>query len=201
MIYPFTLPSSKLLLFVSRCRRTQSDLADIQWSSWSCFSDWFSKWEVSGKWKSFWTTQEPKVTSSVTEEKSDGFIGKMDVDPSAPCPKAPPQPNCLIALLVDKGKKRKSLLLTFAWSYHKQLSCLLVRFRRRSSLRAFLYGGGGPLSGEVTCSESSHLSCTRDQIKLRHYMDRRVTPPNRVTSPTWGPPPPCKQALILSLMT
>ena len=26
-------------------------------------------------------------------------------------------------------------------------------------------------------------------------MDRRVTPPNRVTSPTWGPPPPCKQAL------
>ena len=26
-------------------------------------------------------------------------------------------------------------------------------------------------------------------------MDRRVTPPRRVTSPTWGPPPPCKQAL------
>ena len=26
-------------------------------------------------------------------------------------------------------------------------------------------------------------------------MDRRVTPPTRVTSPTWGPPPPCKQAL------
>ena len=32
-------------------------------------------------------------------------------------------------------------------------------------------------------------------------MDRRVTPPRRVTSPTWGPPPPCKQALIrLALM-
>ena len=28
-------------------------------------------------------------------------------------------------------------------------------------------------------------------------MDRRVTPPKRVTSPAWGPPPPCKQALIL----
>ena len=27
------------------------------------------------------------------------------------------------------------------------------------------------------------------------YMDRRVTPPKRVISPTWGPPPPCKQAL------
>ena len=26
-------------------------------------------------------------------------------------------------------------------------------------------------------------------------MDRRVTPPKRVTSPTWGPPHPCKQAL------
>ena len=57
------------------------------------------------------------------------------------------------------------------------------------------------MSGEVTCSEASHLSCTRDQIKLTHYMDRRVTPPNRVASPTWGPPPPCKQALILMLMS
>ena len=27
-------------------------------------------------------------------------------------------------------------------------------------------------------------------------MDRRVTPPKRVTLPTWGPPPPCKQVLI-----
>ena len=26
-------------------------------------------------------------------------------------------------------------------------------------------------------------------------MDRRVTPPKRVTSPIWGSPPPCKQAL------
>ena len=26
-------------------------------------------------------------------------------------------------------------------------------------------------------------------------MDKRVTPPKRVTSPTWGTPPPCKQAL------
>ena len=34
-------------------------------------------------------------------------------------------------------------------------------------------GGGGPLSGEVTYSESFHLSCTRDQIKLRHYMQAR----------------------------
>ena len=44
-------------------------------------------------------------------------------------------------------------------------------------------------------SGSTHLSCKRDQIKIRDYMDRRVTPPKRVTSPSWGPPPPCKQAL------
>ena len=31
-------------------------------------------------------------------------------------------------------------------------------------------------------------------------MDRRVTPPKRVTSPTWGPPPPCKQALRLRVV-
>ena len=38
-------------------------------------------------------------------------------------------------------------------------------------------------------------SCKRDQIKMKDYMARRVTPPKRVTSPTWGPPSPCKQAL------
>ena len=42
---------------------------------------------------------------------------------------------------------------------------------------------------------SPHQSCKRDQLKLRDYMNRRVTPPKRVTSPTWGPSPPCKQAL------
>ena len=36
---------------------------------------------------------------------------------------------------------------------------------------------------------STHLSRKRDQIKMRDYMD------GRVTSPTWGPPPPCKEAL------
>ena len=35
------------------------------------------------------------------------------------------------------------------------------------------------------------LSCKRDQINMRDYMDRQVTPR------TWGRPPPCKQALNL----
>ena len=42
---------------------------------------------------------------------------------------------------------------------------------------------------------SPHLSCKRDPIKMRDHMDRSVTPPKWVTSPSWGPPPPCKQAL------
>ena len=40
---------------------------------------------------------------------------------------------------------------------------------------------------------SPYLSRKRDQIKIRKYMDWRVTPPERVT---WGPPPPFKQALL-----
>ena len=62
-------------------------------------------------------------------------------------------------------------------------------------LRACLHEGGGPQIGEVTCGKSPHLTCKRDHIKMRDCMDRRVTPPKRVTSPTWGPPPKCKQAL------
>ena len=31
---------------------------------------------------------------------------------------------------------------------------------------------------------SPHLSCKRDQIKMKDYMGRQVTPPRRVTSPT-----------------
>ena len=62
-----------------------------------------------------------------------------------------------------------------------------------SGLRACLHGGGAFQVGEVKYGGSPHLSCKRDQIRRRDYMDKRVTPPKRVTSPTWGPPPPCKQ--------
>ena len=41
----------------------------------------------------------------------------------------------------------------------------------------------GPQVGEVKYGWSPHLSYKRDQIKMRDYMDRRVTPPKRVTSP------------------
>ena len=65
-----------------------------------------------------------------------------------------------------------------------------------SCLRACLHEGGGPQVGEVTCGGLPHLTCKRDHIKMRDYMDRRATPPKRVTSSIWGTPPPCKQALI-----
>ena len=64
-------------------------------------------------------------------------------------------------------------------------------------LRACLHEGGGPQVGVVACGGSPHLTCKRDPIKMRDYMERRVTSPKRVTSPSWGPPPPCKQALSL----
>ena len=32
---------------------------------------------------------------------------------------------------------------------------------------------------------------------MRVYMERRVTPPRRVTSPARGPPPPCEKALTV----
>ena len=44
-------------------------------------------------------------------------------------------------------------------------------------LRACLHGGGEPQVGEVTWGGSLYLSCKRDQIKMRDYMDRQVTPP------------------------
>ena len=46
------------------------------------------------------------------------------------------------------------------------------------------------LPDRATClCGSLHLSCKRDHIKMRDYMGRRVT------SPTWGVPPSCKQDL------
>ena len=62
-------------------------------------------------------------------------------------------------------------------------------------LRVCFHEGGGPQVGEVTCGGLPQPTCKRDHIKMRDCMDRRVTPPKRVTSPTWGLPPPCKQAL------
>ena len=59
------------------------------------------------------------------------------------------------------------------------------------------YGGGGPQVGEITSLSirPPNLSCKRDQIIMRDYVNRRLTQPKWVISPTWGLPPPYKQAL------
>ena len=74
--------------------------------------------------------------------------------------------------------------------FHPKFAIIVIKLKS-SSFRACLHGGEGPLIGEVTFKfgGSPHLSCKRDQIKMRDYMNRRVT------SNTWGPPPSCKQAL------
>ena len=41
--------------------------------------------------------------------------------------------------------------------------------------RACLHGGGGSQIGEVTCGGSPQVSCYNDQIKMRDYVERRVT--------------------------
>ena len=49
-------------------------------------------------------------------------------------------------------------------------------------LRAWLHEGRAPQVGEVTRGKLPHLTYKRDHIKMRDYMDKRVT------SPTWGAP-------------
>ena len=67
---------------------------------------------------------------------------------------------------------RASRLFRLAW-----LACSRVP---QSSLLACLFGGGGPQLGEATCGGSPHLSCKHDQIKMRDYVDRRVTHQSRL---------------------
>ena len=62
-------------------------------------------------------------------------------------------------------------------------------------IRACLHEGGGPQVGEVTCGGSPHLTCKRDHIKMRDYMDRRVT------SPIWGPPLYVNRPLVCPVPT
>ena len=69
---------------------------------------------------------------------------------------------------------RKSLLLCVKrrpFRYGFSAGSKAIRFR------ACLHGGGRPRIGEVNYGGSLHLSSKRDQIKMRDYIDRRVTPP------------------------
>ena len=78
---------------------------------------------------------------------------------------------------------------------HSQVSSSLVAHLEvrlptpyKQGLRACLHEGRGPQVGEVTCGGLPHLTCKRDHIKMRDYMDRRAMQPKRVTSPIRGYP-------------
>ena len=57
------------------------------------------------------------------------------------------------------------------------LSFYLTYLINDGTVRACLHKGWGPQRGEVTCGGSPHPPCKRNQINMRDYMDRRVTPP------------------------
>ena len=57
----------------------------------------------------------------------------------------------------------------------------------------FLY----PVDRATSLGGLPHLSRKRDQDRTRDYKKRQITPAQRVTSPTWGPPPPCEHDLSL----
>ena len=58
-----------------------------------------------------------------------------------------------------------------------------------------LSGLPGTADRATRLGEVPHLSCESSQEKKRDCMERLVNPPRWGTSPTWGPPPPCEQAL------
>ena len=99
-----------------------------------------------------------------------------------------------------KGWRCMVTLKLFLSPLSKPYHHLLAGIRYQNSistagwkLRACLHGGGGPHLGEVTCGGSPHLSCKRNQNE--RICGQAGYPPKRVTSPSWGPSPPCKQAL------
>ena len=63
-----------------------------------------------------------------------------------------------------------------------------------------LSGLPGTADRATRLGEVPHLSCESSQEKKRDCMERLVTPPRWGTSPTWGPPPPCEQALRIANM-
>ena len=101
-------------------------------------------------------------------------------------------------IYINNVNRLISGIVTVDISDHLPVFCLVdtplkKQNRQNTYFRACLHEGGGPQVGEVTWGGLPHLSCKRDHIKMRDYMDRRVTPPKQVTSPIWGTPPPCKQ--------
>ena len=108
--------------------------------------------------------------------------------------------NKKVVEVVRKTRRKRKVSVIFSSlnisQFLKPLKTVLIREERTRytksflsemtqtlPIRACLHEGGGPQVGEVTCGGLPHLSCKRDHINMRDCMDRRVTPPKRVTSP------------------
>ena len=111
-------------------------------------------------------------------------------------------PKCLLS---SRGKKKNSFFVPIkklcgCHERHEHKTDLQCNPPVRSIiLRARLHRGrlGNPPVQKKSLKWSPHLSCSRDQIEMRDYIDGQATPPN--SSPTWGPPFPCKQILNVLL--
>ena len=104
--------------------------------------------------------------------------------------------------LVHFDKENANVYRQSLWKYSKRFHCSFewhltphMTLSIETCIRACLYEGGGPQVGEVTWGGLPYLTCKRDHIKMRDYVDWRVTSPKRVNSPIWGTSPPCKQVL------
>ena len=83
------------------------------------------------------------------------------------------------------------LRISKTWHRWKDLSLLTLLLTNLLTLKR-LHGKMWPrlrglpgLEDRATClGGSPHLSCKCDQIKMGNYMERRVTPPERVSTPT-----------------
>ena len=92
------------------------------------------------------------------------------------------------------ARKAKHLDITTMFTY-SHANTPLGQSERAYYLRACLHGGGGPQVGEVTCLGGVTRLSIQSLILMLSRLHVRWGNPPHVTSPTWGPPPPCKQAL------
>ena len=95
----------------------------------------------------------------------------------------------LLLLIMMQSHTAKYILRVFNVSrIGSRLGGLPHLERLRGKIGPRLRGLPGLADRATRLDGSPHLSCKRDKIKMRDYIDRRVTPPKRVTSPTWSSP-------------
>ena len=97
------------------------------------------------------------------------------------------------------------LRISKTWHRWKDLSSLTLLLTNLLTLKSLhgkmwprLRGLPGLEDRTTHLGGSPHLSCKRDQIKMRNYMERRVLPPERVSTPTKVPPPRACHKLLKS---